>query len=45
MFPASETNDWFVYGENICWSQSFWKSGKPAGIGTTWKISVTTETF
>lgn len=43
--PASETNDLFVYWENIFWSQSFQKSGKPGGIWTMWKINVTSEIF
>lgn len=27
--PAPKINDWFVCGENIFLSQSFWKGGKP----------------
>lgn len=32
MLPASEIDDWFVYGENIFWPECFWESGKPAGM-------------
>lgn len=45
MFPASEINDWFVYEENIFWSECFWESGKPSGMYEKWKINVTIETF
>lgn len=45
MLPASEINDWFVYEENIFWSECFWESGKPSGMYEKWKINVTIETF